>query len=69
MAEVPPSHWVKHIMGTAVCLNMTGNADPALNSRMAASTFAWFREVDERFSTYEDHSEVNRLDRGRAASV
>jgi thiamine biosynthesis lipoprotein len=62
--EVPLAHWVEHIMGTAICLDIAGNADPALASRMARSTFAWFREVDERFSTFKDHSEVNRLDRG-----
>lgn len=64
MGEVMPSHWVEQIMGTAICLDIAGNADPVLAARMARSTFAWFHEVDERFSTFKDHSEVNRLDRG-----
>jgi hypothetical protein len=32
--------------------------------RLADEAYAWFREVDERFSTYKPDSEVNRLDRG-----
>lgn len=29
--------------------------------------FAWFREVDERFSTYKETSEISRLNRGELA--
>lgn len=29
-----------------------------------ADTFAYFREVDERFSTYKDTSEISRINRG-----
>lgn len=49
---------VEQIMGTAISVEIVG--DPAL----ADIAFAWFREVDERFSTYKHGSEVNRLDRG-----
>lgn len=52
---------VEQIMGTAISVDLASpGADPAL----ADSVFAWFREVDERFSTYKNDSEVNRLDRG-----
>lgn len=51
-------------MGTAISLDIAGSVDPALAGELADATFAWFREVDERFSTYKDGSEVNRLDRG-----
>lgn len=53
---------VEQIMGTAISVEIVG-ADPAL----ADTAFAWFREVDERFSTYKHDSEVNRLDRGEIA--
>jgi FAD:protein FMN transferase len=33
-------------------------------ARLADEVFAWLREVDRRFSTYLDDSEVNRLHRG-----
>jgi FAD:protein FMN transferase len=53
---------VEQIMGTAISVEIAGG-DPAL----ADACFAWFREVDERFSTYKNGSEVNRLDRGEIA--
>jgi len=57
-------HRVEQIMGTAISVDLAGpGADPAL----AEAAFAWFREVDERFSTYKHGSEVNRLDRGEIA--
>jgi thiamine biosynthesis lipoprotein len=55
---------VEHIMGTAVSLHI-GPAVPAVTAaRVAERTFDWLREVDRRFSTYQDDSEVTRLDRG-----
>lgn len=51
-------------MGTAISLDIAASVDPVLAGELADATFAWFREVDERFSTYKDGSEVNRLDRG-----
>lgn len=51
-------------MGTAISLDIAGPVDPALAGELADAAFSWFREVDERFSTYKDGSEVNRLDRG-----
>ncbi|HEX6686196.1 MAG TPA: FAD:protein FMN transferase [Candidatus Limnocylindrales bacterium] len=54
-------------MGTAIGLEIAGSADPGLTRRMADATFAWFHEVDQRFSTFKHGSEVNRLDRGELA--
>lgn len=46
-------HRVEHIMGTAISVDVP-------TEQMADDTFAWFREVDERFSTYKATSEVNQ---------
>jgi thiamine biosynthesis lipoprotein len=55
-------HRVEHIMGTAISVDIT---DPLSDvDALAEAAFCWFREVDERFSTYKEGSEVNRLDRG-----
>jgi thiamine biosynthesis lipoprotein len=53
-------HRVEQIMGTAIVVDIVGEVDPGL----VDATFAWFREVDARFSTYKEGSEVNRVDRG-----
>jgi len=50
---------VEQIMGTAISVEIAGGAPAHFDN-----VFAWFREVDERFSTYKHGSEVNRLDRG-----
>lgn len=55
---------VEHIMGTAVSLHIGPSVSAVIAERMAERTFDWLREVDQRFSTYRDDSEVNRLDRG-----
>jgi len=55
---------VEQIMGTAISVDIAG---PAADPALADAVFAWFREVDERFSTYKHGSEVNRLDRGEIA--
>lgn len=60
-------HRVEQIMGTAIGLDIAGSADPGLARRMADATFAWFHEVDDRFSTFKHGSEVNRLDRAELA--
>ena len=55
---------VQDIMGTAISVEI---CDPLPQDRLvelADRAFAWFREVDERFSTFKDTSEVTRLDRG-----
>ncbi|HZM84276.1 MAG TPA: FAD:protein FMN transferase, partial [Candidatus Limnocylindrales bacterium] len=50
---------VEQIMGTAISVEIMGATPSTFDG-----VFAWFREVDERFSTYKHGSEVNRLARG-----
>jgi thiamine biosynthesis lipoprotein len=38
--------------------------DPVPDESLLDETFAWLHDVDRRFSTYKDDSEVSRLDRG-----
>jgi len=52
-------HRVEQIMGTAISLEI---ADPVPDG-VADEVFDWFREVDARFSTYKDDSEVSRWHR------
>ncbi len=51
-------------MGTAISLHLADPLPPARLHRLADEVFGWFREVDQRFSTYKEASEVNRMDRG-----
>lgn len=50
---------VEEVMGTAISVEIVG-----AHSALVDEAFAWFREVDERFSTYKENSEVNKLSRG-----
>ena len=50
-------------MGTVVSLDARGVAEAAAK-RAFGEAMAWLREVDRRFSTYREDSEVNRIDRG-----
>lgn len=52
---------VLHVMGTVVTVDLRDREVPgsAINE-----VHAWFREVDERFSTYKPESEISRLGRG-----
>jgi thiamine biosynthesis lipoprotein len=52
-------------MGTAVSLEI---ASP-VPSGAADEVFAWLREVDARFSTYREDSEIRRLDAGTLSTV
>ena len=36
----------------------------ATSDELLDELFDWFREVDERFSTYKEGSEISRLNRG-----
>jgi thiamine biosynthesis lipoprotein len=51
------------VMGTLATVEICDplDGDP---HRLADEVFGWLREVDERFSTYRDDSEVCRLNRG-----
>jgi thiamine biosynthesis lipoprotein len=48
-------------MGTVATVELPDGPEA---DRLADAVFAWLHEVDERFSTYRDDSEVNRLHRG-----
>jgi FAD:protein FMN transferase len=56
---------VEHVMGTAICLDIADPLPRAELDRLADGVFDWLREVDQRFSTYRDDSEVSRLGSGR----
>jgi thiamine biosynthesis lipoprotein len=70
LADHPRLRRVEQVMGTAISLDIAAFDDAAA---LADEVFTWLCEVDERFSTYRDDSEVSRLDRGElttaAASV
>ena len=51
-------------MGTAISLEIADPLPPGEADRLADLAFDWFRVVDQRFSTYKENSEVNRLQRG-----
>jgi thiamine biosynthesis lipoprotein len=53
--------WVEHVMGTVVSLRFRGPEPPAAAVEAA---LAWLHDVDARFSTYREDSEIRRLDRG-----
>ena len=55
---------VEHVMGTAISVHI---ADPLPRrdlDLLMDQAFAWFHDVDRRFSTYKDDSEIMLLNRG-----
>jgi thiamine biosynthesis lipoprotein len=56
---------VREIMGTVVGVDLR-EAGPA-GTAATEEVFCWLRDVDARFSTYRDDSEISRLDRGELA--
>lgn len=52
---------VEHVMGTVVSLDLR---DHGIAADVVDAVFLWFHEVDRRFSTYRDDSEVNQVNRG-----
>src|SRR6202035_4753400 len=50
-------------MGMPIIVDVRDDCDEATLDRL----FDWFREVDERFSTYKAGSEISRLNRGELA--
>lgn len=60
----PGLRLVAHIMGTAISLDLADDLPLETLHELAEDTFGWLREVDARFSTYRDDSEVCRVDRG-----
>jgi thiamine biosynthesis lipoprotein len=59
---------VEHVMGTVVSIELADDRpDPELRE-LIAGVCAWLHEVDARFSTYKDDSEVSRLRRGEISA-
>jgi thiamine biosynthesis lipoprotein len=54
---------VEEAMGTVVSLDARG-VSAAVAEAGFARLMAWLRDVDRRFSTYRDDSEITRIDRG-----
>jgi len=62
-------HAVEFIMGTAISLDVVDPPDGSDADEVKRAVFAWFTEVDERFSTFKADSEVSRLNRGEVAAA
>jgi thiamine biosynthesis lipoprotein len=52
---------VEHVMGMPIVVDVRDDGDVV---DVVGEVFDWFREVDARFSTYKDDSEISRLNRG-----
>jgi thiamine biosynthesis lipoprotein len=69
IAAAPARHaLVEHVMGTVVSLDVRG-VDAALARQAFGRLVLWLREVDERFSTYRQDSEIRRIDAGELAAA
>ena len=51
-------------MGTVVSIELADDLPADVLSGLIGDTCAWLHEVDQRFSTYREDSEVNRFQRG-----
>ncbi len=58
---------VEHVMGTAVSIDLADDLPPTSLRDMIGDVCAWLHEVDARFSTYREDSEVNRFRRRELA--
>jgi thiamine biosynthesis lipoprotein len=56
-------HHVEHVMGTVVSIDVADDLPDLTLHRMVEDVCAWLHEVDARFSTYRDDSEVSRFRR------
>jgi thiamine biosynthesis lipoprotein len=54
---------VQPVMGTVASLDVRGASAPAARAAFDL-VMAWLHEVDRRFSTYRDDSEISRIGRG-----
>jgi thiamine biosynthesis lipoprotein len=57
---------VEQVMGTVVSLDVRGADGPVAEAAFARA-MAWLHDVDRRFSTYREDSEISRIDRGDLA--
>jgi thiamine biosynthesis lipoprotein len=53
----------EHVMGTVVSIELADDLPASLLAALVDDTCAWLHEVDRRFSTYREDSEVNRFQR------
>jgi thiamine biosynthesis lipoprotein len=60
-------HRVEMLMGTAIAVDVAQPPSGVDVAALVANAFAWFDEVDRRFSTYKPDSEVSRIDRGEVS--
>jgi thiamine biosynthesis lipoprotein len=60
---------VEHVMGTAVSIDLADALPDSTLRAMVDDVCGWLHEVDRRFSTYRDDSEVNRLNRGEVRTT
>jgi thiamine biosynthesis lipoprotein len=60
---VPGLRRIEQIMGMPIVVDVRDDCAEEVLDEL----FDWFREVDERFSTYKDGSEISRLNRGELA--
>jgi FAD:protein FMN transferase len=52
---------VEHVMGTVISLDLRA---PHVSTEAVDAAVQWFHEVDSRFSTFRDESEVSQVSRG-----
>jgi thiamine biosynthesis lipoprotein len=63
VSTLPGLRRVEQIMGMPIVVDVRDDCPDGLLDEV----FEWFREVDERFSTYRADSEISRLNRGELA--
>ena len=56
-------HHAEHVMGTVVSIDLADDLPPETLRAMVDDVCAWLHEVDGRFSTYKEDSEVCRFRR------
>ena len=54
-------HRVEHVMGMPIVVDVR---DPDVDEAVVDDVFDWLRFVDATFSTYQDGSEISRINRG-----
>jgi thiamine biosynthesis lipoprotein len=60
---------VEQVMGTAVSIELADDRPEAEVRGLIADVCAWLHEVDARFSTYKQDSEVSRMRRGELTAA
>ncbi len=65
-APTAPRVFVEQVMGTVVSLHVRDGGGPG-SAAAVQQAWAWLHEVDARFSTYREDSEIRRLDAGTLA--